>query len=495
MINYYVVLEIPNFSDQTVIKKAYRKLSKKYHPDVNKDPFASSYFLKINEAYNFLTDENKRMLLHQFLYIHEVSKATNNNYQTKHQETYTQNQQQNSSGVEPIIHLFSADKKHFVLNDHILLQWSVSQCKSDTINVFENVAFSGTHYLKIDHFAEEIIVLMTVVGFNDKEYKYQIKLQYSNKNPAKRAFQQIKSQYPNADEIHFKKETFLGLHARIHKNEFKNRMILLESLFLILTVLFFLTTAKTLVFFLLLILSWIIFSQCYKRIHDTEKYKYKIGYLLIPIYNLFIISKLFVLDSESEINEFGMIPEKSTNNFKDWISNGFKVLNKQLTLLQKLSMGTFVLLMFLVTIKTIIPFKETFAELTSHYTTSSKQSKGTVYYDYFLVFNNNISVNVSEDYFHEVVVRKTYDTFKIALKNSYEAEYVILINSKNNDRERLNLGLLQSNNPALIIAVLLFLSQLYVWRNLTAPAELKFANAYMVFVMIIYIYVIFKAIF
>jgi len=63
MINYYVVLEIPNFSDQAVIKKAYRKLSKKYHPDVNKDPFASSYFLKINEAYNFLIDENKRMLL------------------------------------------------------------------------------------------------------------------------------------------------------------------------------------------------------------------------------------------------------------------------------------------------------------------------------------------------------------------------------------------------------------------------------------------------
>lgn len=495
MINYYVVLEIPNFSDQPVIKKAYRTLSKKYHPDVNKDPFASSYFLKINEAYNFLMDANKRMLLHQFLYIQEVSKTTKTNSQAKYQENSTQNPQQNSGGVEPVIHLFSADKKDYVLNDHILLQWNVSQCKSVNINVFGNVDFSGTHYLKIDHFAEEIIVLMTVVGFNDKEYKYQIKLQYSNKNPTRKAFQKIKSQYPDADEIHFKKETFFGLHARISKTEFKNRMILLGSSFFILSVFFFTTTAKTLVFFLLLMLSWIIFSQCYKRIHDTVKYKYKVGFLLIPMYNLFIISKLFILDSESDVNEFGMIPEKSNHTFKNWIANGFKLLNKQLTLLQKLSMGTFVLLMFLVTIKTIIPFKETFAELTSHYTTSSKQSKGTIYYDYFLVFNNNISVNVSEDYFHEVVVRKTYDTFKIALKNSYEAEYVILINSKNNDRERLNLGLLQSNNPALIIAVLLFLSQLYVWRNLTAPAELKFANAYIVFVMIIYIYVIFKAIF
>jgi len=495
MINYYVVLEIPNFSDQAVIKKAYRKLSKKYHPDVNKDPFASSYFLKISEAYNFLTDENKRMLLHQFLYIHEVSKATNSNYQTKYQQTYTQNQQQNTSGVEPIIHLFSADKKHFVLNDHILLQWNVTQCKSVTINVFGDVAFSGTHYLKIDHFTEEIIVLMTVVGFNDKEYKYQIKLQYSNKNPAKKAFQKIKSQYPNADEIHFKKETFLGLHARINKNEFKNRMILLGSLFLILTVLFFLTTAKALVFFLLLILSWIIFSQCYKRIHDTEKYKYKIGYLLIPIYNLFIISKLFVLDSESKISEFGMIPEKSTDNFKDWIANGFKVLNNQVTLLQKMSMGSFLLLVILVLFKSTSTYQEIPVNLTSYYIdTSRPNTNGSVHRDYFVVFNDKIPVNVSENYFNEIVYRQKFDTYKIALNNN-NVEYIRLIDSKNNNTERLNFGVLQSNNPLLIITFLLFLSQLYVWRNLTKPAELKFANGYMVFVMIIYLYAIFVTLF
>ena len=67
MINYYVVLEIPDFSDLPAIKKAYRTLSKKYHPDVNTDAFATDYFQKINEAYSFLTDHNKRMMLHQYL--------------------------------------------------------------------------------------------------------------------------------------------------------------------------------------------------------------------------------------------------------------------------------------------------------------------------------------------------------------------------------------------------------------------------------------------
>lgn len=495
MINYYVVLEIPNFSDVPTIKKAYRNLSKKYHPDVNKDPFSSSYFLKINEAYIFLIDDNKRMLLHQFLYLQETSKTAINTNQTKFQQKKTQNSHQTTNGIEPIIHFFSADKKHFVLNDHILLQWNVSQCKFVTINVFGNVVFSGTHYLKIDHFAEEIIVLMTVVGLNDKEYKYQIKLQYSNKNPAKKAFQKIKSQFPDADEIHFKKETFFGLHARINKNEFKNRMILLASLFLIVAVLFFVTSAKLLVFFLLLMLSWVIFSQCYQRIHDTEKYKNKVGLLLIPIYNLLIIRELFVLESEPLVSEFGMIPQKSTGTFKIWVLNGFRLLNRQLTLIHKLSMGSFLLLVILIFFKSTNTYPETTVNLTSYYIEASRpNTNGSVQKDYFLVFNDEISVNVSENYFDEIVYRKSFDTFKIALTNN-NVEYIRLIDSKNKNSERLNFGLLQSNNPLIVLTFLLFLSQLYVWRNLKSPAELKFANAYMVFVMIVYIYAIFIAVF
>lgn len=40
------------------VKLNYRKLAKKYHPDINKDPNATEMFTKINEAYEFLTEEN-----------------------------------------------------------------------------------------------------------------------------------------------------------------------------------------------------------------------------------------------------------------------------------------------------------------------------------------------------------------------------------------------------------------------------------------------------
>lgn len=253
MINYYVVLEIPNFSNQLVIKKAYRTLSKKYHPDVNKDPFAEAYFLKINEAYNFLLDDNKRMLLHQFLSFNHINNQTTSKHQAKYQEKSSENNWKNHTEVEPIIHLFTADKKQFMVNDHILLQWNVSQCKSVTINVFGNVSLAGTHYLKVDHFTEEIIVLMTVVGLNNKEYKYQIKLFYDNRNPSKKAFHKIKAQFPEVDEIHFKKETFFGLNARINKDQFKNRMILLALILSIVLLLFIFAPFKAVTFLMLLI--------------------------------------------------------------------------------------------------------------------------------------------------------------------------------------------------------------------------------------------------
>ena len=56
--DYYEVLGVDKNASSSEIKKAYRKLAKKYHPDINKDPNATEMFTKINEAYEFLTEEN-----------------------------------------------------------------------------------------------------------------------------------------------------------------------------------------------------------------------------------------------------------------------------------------------------------------------------------------------------------------------------------------------------------------------------------------------------
>jgi DnaJ-class molecular chaperone len=58
--DYYEILGVSKDADAKEIKAAYRKLARKYHPDVNKDPSAEARFKEINEANEVLSDPAKR---------------------------------------------------------------------------------------------------------------------------------------------------------------------------------------------------------------------------------------------------------------------------------------------------------------------------------------------------------------------------------------------------------------------------------------------------
>ena len=64
--DYYNILGIKKDSNKEEIKKAYRDLAKKYHPDISKEKDASEKFKKVSEAYAVLSDDTKRQQYDQF---------------------------------------------------------------------------------------------------------------------------------------------------------------------------------------------------------------------------------------------------------------------------------------------------------------------------------------------------------------------------------------------------------------------------------------------
>ena len=63
--DYYKIMGVAKDASQDEIKRAYRKLARKYHPDVSKDPDAETRFKEVGEAYEVLKDPEKRVAYDQ----------------------------------------------------------------------------------------------------------------------------------------------------------------------------------------------------------------------------------------------------------------------------------------------------------------------------------------------------------------------------------------------------------------------------------------------
>ena len=77
--DYYRILGVDKSAKLSEIKKAYFTLAKKYHPDINKEPNAKEKFTEISEAYDTLSDEQKRRAYDESGY-RSTKPFTNYNY-------------------------------------------------------------------------------------------------------------------------------------------------------------------------------------------------------------------------------------------------------------------------------------------------------------------------------------------------------------------------------------------------------------------------------
>jgi curved DNA-binding protein CbpA len=83
MSSYYDILCIPQQATEEEIRKAYRKQALLFHPDRNTSPDATARFLMILQAYEVLSDKNKR-----FLYDHKLGEYAKGIYDLPDYETW-----------------------------------------------------------------------------------------------------------------------------------------------------------------------------------------------------------------------------------------------------------------------------------------------------------------------------------------------------------------------------------------------------------------------
>ena len=146
MKDYYYFLGIPKDASAEDIKKAYRKLSLKYHPDKNdNDEFFSDRFREAQEAYETLTDADRRRLYDQNL----------------------SSQQRNiKSALPPKIKSFSANKIRAKVDEEITVYWNTYDADLVKIVPFGLEKPNGERTIRIKEF--------------DSQGKFQILLHATN---------------------------------------------------------------------------------------------------------------------------------------------------------------------------------------------------------------------------------------------------------------------------------------------------------------------------
>lgn len=176
MKDYYYFLGIPSDASGEEVKKAFRKLSLKYHPDKNdNDSFFASRFLEIKEAYETLSDDQRRKIYDQ---------------------SFGSFQRSSKSMLPPQIKSFHASTVRAKVGDEVTIYWQSYDADLVKITPFGLEKRQGQRTFRIKEF--------------DGDGKFQILLHATNTFLNKTAVQGITITKTESISIPPAEETFLS---------------------------------------------------------------------------------------------------------------------------------------------------------------------------------------------------------------------------------------------------------------------------------------------
>lgn len=207
MKDYYYILGIKENASLEDIKKAYRKLSLKFHPDKNEgDEFFTEQFKKIQEAYETLSDTAKRAK-----YDREKNNTNTSNYATNFQ---------------PKIDYFRTNKNEFEFGEEVTFSWRTINANKVTLYPFGVVEPIGQKTYKINNFKEPSLSFKLIAENTNISKTVENSLSIKNKT-YNDFYNQVKKDINNKDSKKEDTNTTLNdsISSNIHENEIDKKLV------------------------------------------------------------------------------------------------------------------------------------------------------------------------------------------------------------------------------------------------------------------------------
>lgn len=136
MKDFYYILGVPQTASAEDVKKAYRKLVQKFHPDKNDgDPFFAERFQEIKEAYDTLSEPARRTI-----------------YDAERKKASSPASPQKTTTSAPVIEFFRTDKTAFAYGDAVTFYWKTSGANKVVIKPFGQVPATGEKTYRLKDF-------------------------------------------------------------------------------------------------------------------------------------------------------------------------------------------------------------------------------------------------------------------------------------------------------------------------------------------------------
>lgn len=304
MIDYYKILGLDKNASQHEIKKAYRKLSMKFHPDMNNgDEFFENMFKQLQQAYEVLGSESSRRA---YDLSQQNSKTT---YRNQQEQSYSNTKSSYKENMMPVIEYFAADKSIFYEGSEVRLRWNVQYADKVVIDLLGEVPSRGRKTIRLRNIAEKEflqIKLKATNTYNSKSTSAEIVLEHVNARNERKKHQAF---YTKSGKY---KDNFWSSKGRIRRSTYVLRLL---SMIIPYTLFAFLYEENEISETLFSLISFILFIaiaiQAIKRLHDINKSGWYYLLFFVPIANLVLGLYLLFVDGTIGNNNYGPSPKQN----------------------------------------------------------------------------------------------------------------------------------------------------------------------------------------